>query len=114
MCGRGWWLRGWWLRGLGGGCGGVAVGRGVDLVVALLGVWRAGAAFVPLDVEYPVERLRLMVGDCGPGVVLGDAGGLSWLEGSGVRVLSVGEVEGWGLLLVVGCVWRWVRRSWRM
>ncbi|WP_323808961.1 amino acid adenylation domain-containing protein [Kitasatospora acidiphila] len=76
---------------------GVAVGRGVDLVVALLGVWRAGAAFVPLDVEYPVERLRLMVGDCGPGVVLGDAGGLSWLEGSGVRVLSVGEVEGLGV-----------------
>ena len=44
---------------------GVALDRGVELVAAYLGVLKAGAAFVPLDLEYPRERLRLMVERCG-------------------------------------------------
>jgi len=40
---------------------GVLVERGVHLPVALIGVLRAGAAYVPLDPEYPQERLRYMV-----------------------------------------------------
>ncbi|WP_213042224.1 non-ribosomal peptide synthetase, partial [Nitrospira defluvii] len=41
----------------------VALDRSVELVVALLGTWYAGAAFVPLDPSYPVERLRYMLDD---------------------------------------------------
>ncbi|MBA5872920.1 MAG: amino acid adenylation domain-containing protein [Nitrospira sp. CR1.2] len=41
----------------------VALDRSVDLVVALLGTWYAGAAFVPLDPSYPVDRLRYMLDD---------------------------------------------------
>ncbi|MFI1851030.1 amino acid adenylation domain-containing protein, partial [Streptomyces sp. NPDC020480] len=37
---------------------GVLVDRGVQLLPALLGVLRAGAAFLPLDPGYPVERLQ--------------------------------------------------------
>ncbi|HEX8904115.1 MAG TPA: condensation domain-containing protein, partial [Longimicrobiaceae bacterium] len=36
---------------------GVAMERSAELVVALLAVFKAGAAYVPLDVEYPAERL---------------------------------------------------------
>ncbi|MFD4606267.1 condensation domain-containing protein, partial [Streptomyces sp. NPDC058464] len=50
---------------------GVCVERGVDLVVAVLGVWRAGAAYVPLDPEYPAGRLGLMLGDSGARVLVG-------------------------------------------
>ncbi|WP_328457314.1 non-ribosomal peptide synthetase [Amycolatopsis sp. NBC_00438] len=42
---------------------GVGLGRGVDLVVALLAVWRTGAAYVPLDPTYPADRLAFMAGD---------------------------------------------------
>ncbi|UOX91001.1 non-ribosomal peptide synthetase [Amycolatopsis sp. FBCC-B4732] len=42
---------------------GVALGRGTDLVVALLAVWRTGAAYVPLDPAYPADRLAFMAGD---------------------------------------------------
>ncbi|MEY9930940.1 amino acid adenylation domain-containing protein [Catenulispora sp. GP43] len=49
---------------------GVLLPRGLDLVVALLGVWRASAAYVPLDPSHPGERIRWIAGDAGVRVVL--------------------------------------------
>jgi amino acid adenylation domain-containing protein len=42
---------------------GVCVGRSVDLVVALLGILKSGAAYLPLDPSYPADRLRHMTID---------------------------------------------------
>ncbi|WP_330324596.1 amino acid adenylation domain-containing protein [Streptomyces pseudovenezuelae] len=44
----------------------VAVPRSIDLVVCLLAVWASGAAFLPLDLAYPAERLAFMIGDVDP------------------------------------------------
>ncbi|MFD8819333.1 amino acid adenylation domain-containing protein, partial [Streptomyces sp. NPDC059627] len=85
------------LRGLGAGpesVVGVCLGRGPDLVVAVLGVWFAGAAFVPLDPEYPSERLALMLADSGAGVVVGDRAGAAALDGDAV-VVRVDDPAGW-------------------
>jgi amino acid adenylation domain-containing protein len=41
----------------------VALERSPDLVVALLGVLKAGAAYVPLDLSYPPDRVELMLED---------------------------------------------------
>ncbi|GHH09295.1 non-ribosomal peptide synthetase [Streptomyces lanatus] len=49
---------------------GVALDRGTDLVVALLAVLKAGAAYLPLDTGYPAERLAFMVEDAAPALVL--------------------------------------------
>ncbi|WP_240507295.1 non-ribosomal peptide synthetase, partial [Streptomyces kanamyceticus] len=68
-----------YLVGLGVGCEsrvGLCLPRGVDMVVAELAVWKAGAAFVPLDPEYPVERLGYVIADSGVSVVLGVEGTL--------------------------------------
>ncbi|HEY7215938.1 MAG TPA: amino acid adenylation domain-containing protein, partial [Thermoanaerobaculia bacterium] len=57
------------------GCGpesrvGVAMERTLDLLVALLGVLKAGAVYVPLDPEYPRERLAFLLEDARPAALL--------------------------------------------
>ncbi|WP_030677526.1 non-ribosomal peptide synthetase [Streptomyces sp. NRRL B-1347] len=51
---------------------GVRLPRSVDLVVALLAVWRAGGAYVPLDPGYPAERLAHMTQDADLRLVVTD------------------------------------------
>jgi amino acid adenylation domain-containing protein len=48
----------------------ICVERGIEMVVGLLAVLKAGGAYVPLDPTYPVERLRYMVKDSAPTVLL--------------------------------------------
>ncbi|WP_448699840.1 AMP-binding protein [Streptomyces avidinii] len=49
---------------------GVALERGVDMVVALLAVVKAGGAYLPIDPEYPSERVAFMLEDAAPVVVV--------------------------------------------
>ena len=49
---------------------GVALERSLDLIVALLGVLKAGAAYVPLDPDYPRERLAFVLEDAAPQVLI--------------------------------------------
>jgi natural product biosynthesis luciferase-like monooxygenase protein len=44
---------------------GIALDRGIDLVVAVVAILRCGAAYVPLDPAYPIDRLRFMIQDSG-------------------------------------------------
>ncbi|QQS42022.1 MAG: amino acid adenylation domain-containing protein [Acidobacteriota bacterium] len=44
---------------------GICVERSVDMVVGLLGVLKAGAAYVPLDPDYPTDRIGSVIGDSG-------------------------------------------------
>ena len=53
---------------------GVRVGRGLNLVVGLLGVLKAGGAYVPLDPSYPKERLDFMLADSNASVLLTERG----------------------------------------
>ena len=49
---------------------GICLERSIDMIVAVLAVLKAGAAYVPLDPTYPTDRLSLMLEDSGVGVVL--------------------------------------------
>ncbi|WP_245217839.1 non-ribosomal peptide synthase/polyketide synthase [Pseudomonas eucalypticola] len=52
---------------------GVALARGLDLVVSLLAILKAGGAYVPLDPAYPQERLAYMLQDSQARVLLSQA-----------------------------------------
>ncbi len=52
---------------------GVFQSRGVDLLVTLLGILRSGAAYVPLDPEYPRERLEFIMRDAGLSLVVSES-----------------------------------------
>ncbi|MEU3555168.1 non-ribosomal peptide synthetase/MFS transporter [Streptomyces fragilis] len=65
------------LRALGVGPGtlvGVCAERSLELVTGLLGVLKTGAAYVPLDPEYPAERVAFMLSDAEAPVVLTQSG----------------------------------------
>ena len=49
---------------------GMAVPRTGNLLVALLGIAKAGGAYLPLDTQYPKERLRMMIADAQPACVI--------------------------------------------
>jgi amino acid adenylation domain-containing protein len=53
---------------------GLCVERSLEMVVGLLGILKAGAAYVPLDPGYPVRRLAAMLEDAGAPVVLTQKG----------------------------------------
>ncbi|MFI6684900.1 amino acid adenylation domain-containing protein [Streptomyces sp. NPDC050485] len=52
---------------------GLHTGRSAELVVGVLGILKAGAAYLPLDPGLPAERLTGMVADAAPALVLSDA-----------------------------------------
>jgi len=62
-----------YLRGLGLKRGmrvGICLERGIDMIICLLGILKAGAAYLPLDPEYPKERLAYMLADAQAEIVV--------------------------------------------
>ncbi|WAZ19304.1 amino acid adenylation domain-containing protein [Streptomyces cinnabarinus] len=77
------------LRSLGAGPGSVvavSVPRSTELIVSLLAVLKAGAAYLPLDPDYPAQRLAYMLQDAAPVCAVTDRAG-RLPEGSGTPLV---------------------------
>ncbi len=58
-------------RGVGrGAMVGLLLPRSLDVAVVLLGVLKAGAAYVPVDADYPPDRIQFILEDCGVAAVV--------------------------------------------
>jgi amino acid adenylation domain-containing protein len=67
----------WQLREQGvapGAVVGLRMERSLEMVIGLLGIWKAGGAYLPLDPSYPEARLDWMIDDAAAAVVLTDLG----------------------------------------
>jgi len=80
---------------------GTAIDRSLEMVIALLGILKAGGAFVPLDLNYPAERLAFMASDTkAPVLVVGRKAlerlsGQDWLQAQLVTLDGdAGEING--------------------
>ncbi len=71
---------------------GVKLDRSAQMVAAVLGVLKAGAAYVPLDPLYPDERLRLMLDDSQASVVVTEPHYISGLAGYNGRILDLTQL----------------------
>jgi amino acid adenylation domain-containing protein/FkbM family methyltransferase len=70
---------------------GVLMERSVEMVVALLAVLKAGGAYLPLDPEYPRERLAFMLEDSGARLVLAQRHLHEALHAHGVEVINLDQ-----------------------
>ncbi|WP_350277771.1 amino acid adenylation domain-containing protein [Kribbella sp. HUAS MG21] len=67
----------------------VAIPRSADLIVAVLAVLKAGAAYVPIDPEYPADRNAFILEDSDPDLVLVSGASTSGLPASGAPAVAV-------------------------
>ncbi|HEU4731248.1 MAG TPA: amino acid adenylation domain-containing protein [Kofleriaceae bacterium] len=68
---------------------GVCLERSIELVVAVVGVLKAGGVYTPLDPAYPPDRLAFLVADAGAPVVVSDARHAGSLPAHGARVVRL-------------------------
>nr|QEO74169.1 condensation domain-containing protein [uncultured bacterium] len=72
----------------------VCLERGPDVVVSLLATLKAGGVYVPLDPDYPAERLAFMVRDSGAGLVVTDSRSVGRLPRSDAQIVVLDEADG--------------------
>jgi amino acid adenylation domain-containing protein len=81
-------------RGIGPGSKvGVSLERSVELIVALLAVLKSGAAYVPLDPDYPEDRLGFMLTDARIDLLITHTGLTSKFNRSGLTILLVDQTS---------------------
>ena len=68
----------------------VVMDRSAELIVALLAVLKAGAAYLPVDPAYPAERVAFMLADTRPACVLATTASAAVVP-AGLPVLAVGD-----------------------
>ncbi|WP_234844544.1 AMP-binding protein, partial [Sinorhizobium meliloti] len=71
----------------------ICVERSPAMVVGLLAILKAGGAYVPLDPAYPGERLRQLLDDAGPRLLLCDAAGRAALGAEAIADLSAVDLD---------------------
>ena len=82
-------------RGVGpGSLVGLSTRRSIDLVVALVAIMKAGAAYFPIDPGYPSARKEFMLDDADPGVVVATAEAVDTMpHAPGVQLLSLDDPD---------------------
>src|SRR5947209_6231544 len=68
---------------------GIFMDRSPEMIVAVLGILKCGAACIPLDPAYPKERLAFMLEDSGAPVVVSQEAQAAMLPASGMRLVCL-------------------------
>ncbi|WP_145723576.1 condensation domain-containing protein, partial [Mesorhizobium tianshanense] len=71
----------------------ICLERSPAMVVGLLAILKAGGAYLPLDATYPCARLRQVLGDAAPHLLLADAAGRAALGPEALADVSVVDPE---------------------
>ena len=72
---------------------GLCLERSPELIISVLGILKAGAAYVPIDPTYPAERIALMLEDAQPPVVITDKAHQHLFKGTKAKVLLIEDID---------------------
>jgi amino acid adenylation domain-containing protein len=72
---------------------GICMERNANMVAGLLGILKAGAAYVPLDPAFPKERLSLMLDDAKAGILVTDNSSLQTLPATEADIVCVDALD---------------------
>nr|ACJ60989.1 TEG6 [uncultured soil bacterium] len=81
---------------------GVVLERSVEVLAAWLGVWKAGAAFVPVDPDYPADRVAFMLADSAVAAVVCRAETSGVVPAGYQQIMVDDPIEGAASLVPVG------------
>jgi amino acid adenylation domain-containing protein len=71
----------------------ICLDRSPELIVSVLGIVRAGAAYVPIDPTYPIERIAGMLDDSKPSMVITVKAYQHLFKGTQARVILIEDIE---------------------
>lgn len=72
---------------------GLCIDRSVEMVVGMLAILKAGCAYLPIDPEYPKERIDFMLNDAGVNVILTEQKLENLFSQSHITLLNVDDTE---------------------
>ncbi|UOE51897.1 amino acid adenylation domain-containing protein [Mucilaginibacter sp. SMC90] len=67
----------------------ICIERGTAMIAGILGILKAGAAYVPVDIEYPKDRIGFILNDTKAGIVLSSSTGKANLRHSNIQVVEL-------------------------
>ncbi|NRQ38564.1 amino acid adenylation domain-containing protein [Nonomuraea sp. NN258] len=76
---------------------GVCLPRSLELLAVILGVFKAGGVYVPLDPELPGRRLRTLIDDARPAMILAGPDQRPLLTGMGTNLVTVDTADRWAM-----------------
>jgi len=72
---------------------GICLERSPQLILSVLGILKAGSAYLPIDPAYPVDRIALMLEDARPGLILTDRAHRHLFASSAIPVLLIEDID---------------------
>ena len=72
---------------------GIMLERGIEMITAVLAVFKCGAVYVPLDAGYPLERLAYMIEDSAPSLILTETALENRLPWTAAEVVRLDEMR---------------------
>ena len=72
---------------------GIRLERSVEMAAALLAIMKAGAAYLPLDPDYPAQRLEYMIDDSGAALIITEPALKDTMPSTRAEVLSINQIR---------------------
>jgi tyrocidine synthetase-3 len=71
---------------------GIMIERSIEMIIGIYGIIKAGGAYLPIDPDYPQERIDFMLEDSNARVLVSELSGVSGVSG-GIDVVKPGELS---------------------